>query len=190
MNLVSLKDLVAGIKQGKIVSFPTDTVPGLAVLPEKSQLIYTLKNRPQHKPLILMGAAAEDLWPYVNGSDRELAIWQQITAQHWPGALTLVLPSSDRTPLAMHRAEPTSIGIRVPDLELTRNILSQTGPLATTSANISGQPAQTKMSDIARTFPEILVLNTQENQGSGKPSSVAKWTGMDWQILRQGTIKI
>ena len=46
------------------------------------------------------------------------------------------------------------------------------------------------MSDIAKVFPEILVLNTEENQGSGMPSTVAKWTGTGWEILRPGSIKI
>ena len=190
MNLVSLKALVVGVKQGTVISFPTDTVPGLAVLPEKSQLIFTLKNRPQNKPLILMGATASELWPYVKGSSKELAIWQEVGAKYWPGALSLVLPSSDRTPLAMHPTEPESIAIRIPAREVALTILLQTGPLATTSANISGQPAIKTMSDIAKVFPEILVLDTEENQGSGMPSTVAKWTGTGWEILRPGSIKI
>lgn len=190
MSLVSKEDLIAGIKQGKVASFPTDTVPGLAVLPEKSQLIFTLKNRPQNKPLILMGGSAEDLWPYVKGSKDELKIWQEVAEGYWPGALTLVLPSSDRVPLEIHPTEPNSIGIRVPQKDIAREILSQTGPLATTSANISGQPAKMRMSEIATAFPEILVLDTEENKGSGMASSVAKWTGTGWEILRQGIIKI
>ncbi|MGF1485786.1 MAG: L-threonylcarbamoyladenylate synthase [Prochloraceae cyanobacterium] len=191
MNLVSLEELVAGAKRGKVVSFPTDTVAGLAVLPEKSQLIFSLKNRPQNKPLILMGATGGDLWPYVRGSSEELAIWQEVGAKYWPGALTLVLPSSDRTPLAMHPTEPESIGIRIPNRSIALTILSQTGPLATTSANISGQPAIETMSEVAGVFQDILVLDTKEdNRGSGMPSTVAKWTGTGWKILRRGSIKI
>jgi len=191
MNLVSLEELVAGVKRGKVVSFPTDTVPGLAVLPEKSQLIFRLKNRPQNKPLILMGATGADLWPYVRGSSQELAIWQEVGTKYWPGALTLVLPSGDRTPLAMHPTDPESIGIRIPNRSIALTILSQTGPLATTSANISGQPAIETMSEVAGVFQDILVLDIEEdNRGSGMPSTVAKWTGTGWKILRQGSITI
>ena len=68
MTKVSLPELVNEAIAGKVVSFPTDTVPALAVQPERSKLIFALKQRPQDKPLILMGASAADLWSYVTGT--------------------------------------------------------------------------------------------------------------------------
>ena len=85
-----------------------------------------------------MAASAEDLWPYVQGSREELELWQQVAGDFWPGALTLVLPASEKVPVAMNPIDPTTIGVRVPDFPLARKILEQTGPLATTSANLSG----------------------------------------------------
>ena len=67
MTTVSLAALIAGARAGLLVSFPTDTVPALAALPEKAGLIFAAKQRSQDKPLILMAASAEDLWPYVKG---------------------------------------------------------------------------------------------------------------------------
>ncbi|BAZ01806.1 SUA5/yciO/yrdC domain-containing protein [Tolypothrix tenuis PCC 7101] len=194
MTQVSLAELVAGARAGNLVSFPTDTVPALATLPEKAALIFAAKQRNQDKPLILMAASGTDLWPYVQGSDREYQIWQELTAKYWPGGLTLVLPASALVPKEMNPTDPTTIGIRVPASAIAQQILAQTGPMATTSANLSGQPPLQTMAEIDAQFPEALTLITTESQTEvsaiGVPSTVAKWTGTSWQILRQGTIKL
>ena len=194
MTQVSLEDLIAGAQAGRLVSFPTDTVPALATLPEKAALIFAAKGRSQDKQLILMAATAEDLWPYVQGSEEEYELWQQLGNKYWPGGLTLVLPASDRLPLEMNPTDPTTIGIRVPDNAIARSILAKTGPLATTSANFSGQPPLQTMAEISVQFPDALTLvNTEfvgEMSGVGVPSTVAKWTGVNWQILRTGRIRL
>jgi L-threonylcarbamoyladenylate synthase len=194
MPKVSQSELIKGAIAGQVVSFPTDTVPALAVLPAYSALIFAAKKRPQDKPLILMAASAEDLWSYVAGKPEEFAIWQQVVDLYWPGALTLVLPASERIPTAMNPSEPTTIGIRVPDSNIARAILAQTGPLATTSANFSGEPPLETMSAIAEAFSDVLTLDCAEldnqKQGSGLPSTVAKWRGREWEIVRQGSVRI
>ena len=193
MTKVAQTDLIAGAIAGEVVSFPTDTVPALAVLPEYSASIFALKQRPQNKPLILMGASSEDLWQYVTATPEELAIWQKVVQQYWPGPLTLVLPASPLVPKSMNLHDPTTIGIRVPDQPIAQAILTKTGPLATTSANISGQAPWERMTEIDAAFPEVLVLEcdqleTKGKLGSSLPSTVAKWTSQGWQILRQGSI--
>ena len=189
MNL-SLEILIKAAKAGKMISFPTDTVPALATIPRQAELIYAAKQRSFDKPLILMAAKAEDLWDYVQGGNREYQIWQKIVNQNWPGALTLVLPASDKVPRVMNPQEPTTIGIRVPNHPIAQTILAQTGPMATTSANLSGQPALETKAAIEAQFPEVLTLESTEYQGLGIPSTVAKWTENNWQILRQGSIKL
>ncbi|MEH1933286.1 MAG: L-threonylcarbamoyladenylate synthase [Nostoc sp.] len=194
MTQVSLENLIAGARAGLLVSFPTDTVPALATIPEKAGLIFATKQRSQDKPLILMAASAEDLWLYVKGSENEYKVWQELTDKYWPGGLTLVLPASERLPKVMNPIDPTTIGIRVPNSAIAQTILGQTGPLATTSANFSGQPPLQTMAEIETQFPKVLTLATTEYQGEipgvGVPSTVAKWTGINWQILRQGAIKL
>ena len=188
MAQVLITDLVAGVRAGRAVSFPTDTVPALAALPEQADLIFAAKQRSQDKPLILMGATAEDLWVYVKGTEAEWQVWQQVAAKYWAGALTLVLPASDRVPKAMNPTDPTTIGVRVPQSAIAQEILAQTGPLATTSANLSGQPPLVTMADIAVQFPDVLTLQTTDVSGMGVPSTVAKWIGSGWEILRQGAV--
>ena len=195
MVKVSQIELVAGALAGKAVSFPTDTVPALAIKPEFGTQIYELKQRPSNKPLILMGASIYDLLVYTSYTKEELSAWQQLMEQYFPGALTLVLPASDKVPAVINPTDSNTIGIRVPDSQIAREILKQTGVLATTSANISGTEALTSMSDIAQTFPEVLVLDNAnltatEQAGSGLPSTVVCWEHQQWKILRQGSVKL
>ncbi len=195
MSLVPIDILIEGAISGSLVSFPTDTVPALAARPDKADLIFQAKDRSQDKPLILMGATAESLWPYVCGSDEELQLWEGVAEKYWPGPLTLVLPASVMVPRVMNPIDPTTIGLRIPNCDIAREIMAKTGPLATTSANLSGQPPLERMAEISGQFPDVLVLSLSESQemmlASGVPSTVAKWNGIaGWEILRQGAVKL
>jgi L-threonylcarbamoyladenylate synthase len=199
MPAVSLAELIDVARSGEsLVSFPTDTVPALAVRPDRSDLIFVTKQRSQTKPLILMAADVADLWQYVQGSTAEFTLWQQVAAQYFPGALTLVLPASDRLPAVVNPTDPTTVGIRVPNCAIARYILSLTQPLATTSVNRSGEPPLLSMSAINLQFPEVFTpieselatfdASSAQTFSLGTPSTVIKWTGSDWAILRQGSV--
>lgn len=194
MTQVSLDILIDKARAGYLISFPTDTVPALAVRPDKSDLIFEAKQRGQDKPLILMAASADDLWPFCRGNSEEFKIWQQVAEAYWPGAITLVLPASDKVPKAVNPADPRTIGLRVPASAIAGRILAQTGPLATTSANLSGQPPLQTVAEIEAQFPNVLTLLPGElesgNAVIGVPSTVAKWTNSGWEILRQGAVKL
>lgn len=192
MPKVTLSEIINQARTGQVISFPTDTVPALAALPTYSDLIFAAKKRSPDKPLILMGTTADDLWSYVTGSEKEKSIWQQVAQKYWPGQLTLVLPASEKVPAVMNPLDPSTIGIRVPNHELARKLLAQTGALATTSANLSGENPLISSTAIAKIFNDVFVLDLPEQDyiGSGLPSTVAKWTSQGWQILRQGEIRL
>ena len=180
----------------RVVSFPTDTVPALATAPEVAGLIYQAKGRSLEKPLILMAGEVEDLWEFLAGSQADRQIWRSMMERYFPGAVTLVLPSSDRVPPQMNVLNPGTIGVRVPNCEPTRTILRATGPLATTSVNRSGEPALLSLSDIRSQFPSVVTLSDEALQAIGVsdpyeraigiPSTVVRWTGEGWEVLRQG----
>lgn len=190
MVFVSQTELIEKAIAGSVVSFPTDTVPALAVIPKRAELLYRTKQRPATKPLILMGASLEDLLPYVRGTEADRKSWKAIANTYFPGALTLVLPASELVPTAMNPTESQTIGIRVPDSRRARTILQHTGVLATTSANLSGQTSLMRIEEIEEVFPQVAVLKdgSPNEVGSGLPSTIVKWTGDGWQLLRQGSI--
>ncbi len=190
MPQVSLDRIVVAAKTGNLISFPTDTVPALATLPESAQLIFQAKQRSQDKPLILMVGKVADLWQYVEGTDREIEMWQAVADRYLPGALTLVLPASDRIPAVMNPLKNQTIGLRVPNCEIARSILLQTGALATTSANLSGAPPLLTMAEISDRFPQVFTLDIDLNTPtSGQPSTVIKWDNSSWKLLRQGAVE-
>lgn len=190
--MVSISVLIQKAIENQVISFPTDTLPALAVKPSHSELIFELKQRSLEKPLILMVSSVDEIWQYVKGTPEELTIWQKIAHQYLPGGLTMVLPASSLIPPTMNPLNPNSIGVRVPNSSIAQEILQKTGGMATTSANLSGEEALTDMSTIAQKFPSVHVLDYDNSQmkNSGIASTVIKWTGKNWQTLRQGKIII
>jgi L-threonylcarbamoyladenylate synthase len=139
MTQVSMAALVAGVRSGRwLASFPTDTVPALAARPDQAALIFAVKQRQQNKPLILMAATPEALWPFVQGTLEEWQVWQQVAYHYWPGALTLVLPASDLVPQAMAPVGAETIGLRIPQWPIAQTLLQQTGPLRPAPPAIPG----------------------------------------------------
>jgi L-threonylcarbamoyladenylate synthase len=193
---ITFSEFVKQVRSGsQVISFPTDTVPALAALPQSANLIYQIKQRQLDKPLILMAGDVEDLWDYLAGTETERSIWRSMMAKYFPGAVTFVLPASDRVPPQMNPLTPGTIGVRVPNCEAARTILRSTGPLATTSVNRSGEPALLNLTDIRSQFPQVLTLQDDtlrsigidpEATSAGIPSTVVRWTENNWEVLRQG----
>ncbi len=191
MSLVTMAALVAGARSGKVISFPTDTVPALAVIAARSLEIFKIKQRSPTKPLILMGAKLEDLWDFVETNHQAFTIWQELAQTHLPGALTLVLPANEFGKSLNPGFE--TIGIRIPAHKSAIALLQQTSPLLTTSANLSGELPLLDMKEISARFPQVLTLdqtNSAEFIVSGSASTVLAWTDQGWEIKRQGQFKI
>ncbi|WP_017714180.1 L-threonylcarbamoyladenylate synthase [Prochlorothrix hollandica] len=192
----TIAHLSAIAQAGALVSFPTDTVPALGIRPDRAADLFAAKGRAMTKPLILMGASRDDLLPYVDTAavaEAVVAQWQRLMDRHWPGAVTFVLPvgtAGQPWAMALNPTNPTTLGLRVPDHPQAQAILRATGPLATTSANRSGEPALTDLRAIAVAFPQVAVLDPEGAiAGSGQPSTVVSWQGEGWQVLRQGTVQ-
>lgn len=180
--------LVSRLNSGDAVIIPTDTLPGLAVIPERAERIWALKRRPADKPLILMGATVESLFEHVACDCREEAI--VAAALCWPGPVTLVLPARDKAMVRHLNPGGTTLGCRIPCCLQTQELLAESGPLATSSANRSGAPAARTAEEAAREFPNVPQLGPQPwLPSSGQASTVLAWqdSGM-WQLLRRGAV--
>ncbi|KGG13036.1 MULTISPECIES: L-threonylcarbamoyladenylate synthase [Prochlorococcus] len=186
-SFLSIPKLVDQLNQGSPVVFPTDTMPALATLPKFAYQMWEIKGRPKSKPLILMGSSSEDLFNFVNEVALKDAL--SIAQKYWPGALTMVLPSSSEL---VHELNPggVSIGMRVPDCDLAKHLLSQSGPLATSSANLSGQEPLLLSEEVAAKFPRFpLLAPTPWPKPSGLASTVISWQGPgNWHLIRKGAV--
>ena len=175
------------LKEGSVVVIPTDTLPALATLPKYAYKIWEIKRRPFKKSLILMGASSKDLFKEIFPSSLQDA--SLISNQYWPGALTMVLPASGKWVSSLNKQEE-SIGLRVPNCQQTLELLELTGPLATTSANISGESPLKTPKEIARAFPGLAILGPLPWPAqSGLASTVIYWQGENnWKVLRSGEV--
>ena len=185
--VLSIAAVVRRLQASEAVIIPTDTLPGLAVLPQNAETIWTLKQRPADKPLILMGATVEALLEGVDPRCHDDA--KTLATKHWPGALTLVLPA--RGPHVDYlNPGGSNIGCRIPACAMTQNLLSVSGPLATSSANSSGQPAATTAVEAADFFPALAQLGPQPwPRHSGQASTVLIWSRVGcWRIARRGAV--
>ena len=135
MNLVDCKSALKNLKSGLPIIFPTDTLPAIGCLPKFSNIIYEFKKRDRNKPLILMGSEQKHLIYYVHESAKE--DYENIASKYGPGALTIVIPASDKHTLNLTSNDLT-IGLRIPNSYMAKSLLRETGPLLTSSANISG----------------------------------------------------
>ena len=186
-QLVDRSDLVHRLNKGSAALLPTDTLPALASMPNYAEQLWELKQRPLDKPLILMGASSEELLSIVLDVAHEDAC--TMAARYWPGALTMILPVSG---FVVDCLNPGSnrLGMRIPACNQVSNLLSLTGPLATTSANLAGSPPSVDEKEASNYFPCIPILAPVPwPKPSGLASTVISWESPGcWQLLRQGAV--
>lgn len=177
-----------------VIAFVTDTVWGLGCLPssEKAvQRVYEIKQRDGKKPLILMSDEFYNLLDYVKQPIEKEA--QKLIKKHFPGALTLVLEKSENTPNYITSSMPT-VGVRIPDNETFANICRNIDGrvLATTSANLSGEPAALTYEEAVKYIGDKvdLVVPSYGYEAQGRASTVAGFKDGKIVIYRQGEIEL
>ena len=180
------------LKNDGVIAFVTDTVWGLGCLPENEKAvkkIYEIKHRDGKKPLILMSDEVYRLFDYVKQPMEKEA--QKLIKQHFPGALTLVVEKSEKTPDYITSGMQT-VGIRIPDnktfADICRNIDGHV--LATTSANLSGEPAALSYEEALKYIGDKVDLVVEDfgETAKGKASTVAGFKDGKTVIFRQGEI--
>ena len=189
MNLVNCKSALKTLESGLPIIFPTDTLPAIGCLPKFSNTIYEFKKRDRNKPLILMGAEHKQLTDFVHESAKEDYV--TVGSKYWPGALTMIIPTS-RKKKAFITSRDLKLGLRIPNSYMAQSLLRETGPLLTSSANISGFEGATTAEGIALDFPSIDILGPVPwEQGSGKASTIISWEkSRNWKLIREGELLI
>ena len=179
-------DLAAQLlREHQLVAFPTDTIYGLGTLAFDGSTVlklYVAKERPPEKAIPILIADIADL-------DRVAIdvppIAHRLMEHFWPGALTIVVPKQPYIPIEV--STTNTVAVRMPDLDLARELMRFTGPLAVTSANRSAGPNP-------RTAQEVLdqlegridaIVDGGETPG-GVPSTVVDCTQATPIILREG----
>lgn len=176
--------------KNKIIAFPTDTVFGVGALIDDLDAIdkiYELKQRDYSKPLAILAATIDDIIPYIKEVNPEVI---KIMKQYWPGALTIIFKKQEFVSDKLTAGLDT-IAFRIPNSKIALSILEKTGPLATTSVNISGLDPLNKYEDIIKAFNDKIDFIINENEISSNVSStIIDVSNNSIKIVRQGQIKI
>ena len=175
------------LKRGGLVAFPTDTVYGVGALAFDAsavESIYVAKDRPVEKAIPILIGDPEDLGRVTADIPPVAA---RLAARFWPGPLTLVVPKHPALPEVV--SATATVGVRVPDHPVARALLQAAGPMAVTSANISGEASPKTVEEVSRQLSGRipLILDGGETPG-GIPSTVINCLGTEPVILREGPV--
>lgn len=165
--------IIKSIKNGGIACVPTETVAGLIGLPEQKDKINKIKGSPPEKALSYFCA----------NMDQALNLWGNLPSElmplthFWPGPLTLLY------------GEKNLIGIRIPKVPELLEILNETGPLASTSANFSTENAATEIANVpTQLLQNVDFVIDEKVQAAGQASTIIKYQHKKWHLIREGSI--
>jgi len=190
LPVVDVHRAAEAIARGEVVAFPTETYYGLAVdaLDETALArLFDLKEREARKASALLVAS----WAMFAGLCRELpSAAQRMARTYWPGPLTIALPA--RLDLPSGIVTDGFVAARVSPHPVAQALVQAAGrPITATSANPSGAAPARRAADVAAYFAgrALLLLDGGETSG-GPPSTLVRFRGESYEILRRGAIAL
>jgi L-threonylcarbamoyladenylate synthase len=179
--------MLEGIRSGRPVLLPTDTVYGLvgsAYREEHAARVYRLKGRDAAQPTALLAASVDMLLECVPELRGRAGV---IARALLPGRFTLVLPNPARRFRWLAGSRPDAIGVRVPDLPPeARAVVDAVGCVLATSANEPGGPSPETLEDVPARIREGCAAELDAGRLPGIPSTVIDFTGGEPVVIREG----
>ena len=172
---LQLNEIAQLLREGSVILLPTDTIYGLhaRALDEKAvERIRELKGREDTKPFIVLASSMDDLQQLGISARPEVLT---ALASIWPAPLTAILPRGGNT-----------LAVRIPALDWLRELIERTGPLVSTSANRSGEPAVDTPSKLARELHDQLDAVVDGGVRGGEPSAILDLTSDEPRFIRPG----
>lgn len=181
----AIDEAVVALRMGKLVVLPTDTVYGLAASLDEASVrkIFDIKGRPNEKPLPVLGASLADLKNVADFNDHA----RKLAARFWPGPLTMILQRAPGFDVDLGGKNVTTVGVRVPKEPRAIELLKRTGPLAVTSANVSGAREATTLDEARAMLGAHNVYYIDGGRCTGKPSTIVFLAG-ERRVLREGSL--
>lgn len=176
------------VRAGRCVVLPTDTVYGIGCDAFNNDAVATLlatKHRGPDMPVpVLVGS-----WVTIQGLVREFTeTAKTLVEAFWPGGLSIVVPEAPSLPWNLGDTRGTVL-LRMPNQPLALELLQETGPMAVSSANISGNPPATTAAQARQQFGDAVGLYLDGGEAEvGKPSTIVDLSGPAPVILREGAI--
>lgn len=187
----SLSLAVSLLRQGEIVAFPTETYYGLAVDPDCASAVeklFMVKNRQEHKPLLLLIEKKEQLDNIVR--DVPPAYWP-LMKKYWPGPLTLVFQAKANVNLKV-TGNTGTVGVRISPHPVAQELVRLMGkPITATSANISGQPPARSAQEVVEMLGNKIAYIVDGGQAAaGLCSTIVGVHNSQLSLIRRGQIDL
>lgn len=174
------------LRAGGLVVLPTDTVYGLAALPDVPGAVDSLfraKGRPEDKPIPILAASLDDVGGIAVTDDRA----RRLAQRFWPGPLTLVLRRAAGFDVDLGKGDADTVAVRVPAHQVALELLRVAGPLAVTSANRSGEPPATTIDEARAALGAHVQVFLDGGKCDGTPSTIVA-LAPDFRVLREGAL--
>ncbi len=174
------------LNKGDVIIFPTDTVYGIGGrISDIDALnrIYDIKKRGKDKRLAVLCHDINDIEKIAVLNDKA----RKLINEYMPGALTIILKSKEE-----FRNEYIfeTVGVRIPNHELTLRILKENGPMATSSVNVSGNAPLNDYVEIMKHFAsEVLYVYPNAYVPSKVSSTIIDLSNEECTLIREGDIK-
>ncbi|MFC4053288.1 L-threonylcarbamoyladenylate synthase [Actinomadura syzygii] len=183
-----IAEAFSAVRRSELIVLPTDTVYGVGVdafvAPAVEKLLEAKGRGREMPPPVLVGsvraatALVEDLGTY----------GQDLIDEFWPGALTLVCRSNPNLVWDLGDTKGT-VALRMPMHELAVELLKETGPLAVSSANLSGRPAARDAAEAEKMLGDAVSVYLDAGvSGNTEPSTIVDLTGSVPRLLRAGAV--
>lgn len=166
---------------------PTDTVYGVAARPDvegATDRLFHAKRRPRDLTLPVLAATITDAEAVAAFDDRAT----RLADRFWPGGLTIVLPRTGRSRDWDLGDQRDTVGVRLPANPLALALLERTGPLAVTSANVSGEPTPSDCAGIRAALGDDVAVYLCAGMSPNVASTVVDLIGPEPRILREGAV--
>ena len=183
----AVAEAARALAEGWPVGIPTDTVYGLAADPFRpgaTDRVFAAKRRPRDVSLPVLVTGEEQACTLATAvPESALSLMERF----WPGPLTIVLPA--RPALDAYLGEDDlTVGLRCPAHPVPRGLCAVAGPLATTSANLHGQPTLVTAQEVSEAFGDAVPVVLDGGRCAGRPSTVVDCTGQEPKLLREGRL--
>ena len=182
---MSSADVPRVLSSGGLAVVPTDTVYGLAGALRRDAITsaFALKGRPADKALPLLAATPSALQGVADLDPGAL----RLAERFWPGPLTIVCRRASRFELDLGGPGDDTVAVRISASDPLLDILRTTGPLAVTSANVSGAAPATTIDQAREVFGEAVGAYVDGGVCDGAPSTVISTVG-EPRVLREGEL--
>ena len=175
-----IQEAVRVLRRGGLVIFPTDTVYGLGAsirFPRTIGKIYRIKKRSRKKPLVFLIGNKKDIIKFTGRLSNEV---KKLIRDFWPGPLTLIFTSK----------KYKTIALRMPDHRIVLGLIRGVGPLAVTSANLSGRKEKVTLKAVENQLLQKADLSIDGGKAPlGRVSTVLDVTKHPFKVIREGCIK-